>query len=155
AERLNSVRQLIFVHVNVAQAHAAQGRYADALAAYRRALDLVEDLRAELQQSELRSGFLENKQAIYHGAVQSALAVGEVGDAFGYAERARARAFLDLLGSQSLSKGKTRDLAAEETRLRSQLAEARALVANPPDGVEGAEEGEDDAAGRARERVEA
>jgi CHAT domain-containing protein len=139
AQRLNSVPQLMAVDLNTAQALAAQGRQAEALAAYRRAVDLAEDVRAELQQSELRSGFLENKQAMYQGAVRAALALGDVGDAFAFAERARARAFLDLLGNQSLSKGKTRALLDEESRLRAQLAEARALPQGASDDPEEAE----------------
>ena len=152
AQRINSVPQLMSVYLNVAQALAAQGRQAEALAAYRRAVDLVEDIRAELQQSELRSVFLDNKQAVYQGAVRAALAVGDVDDAFGYTERARARAFLDLLGNQTLSKGKTRALFDEEARIRAQLAEARALVEDAS-GV--SEEGEEADAERAQQQVEA
>jgi CHAT domain-containing protein len=131
-------------------AHAGLGQPAEALAAYARAVAAVEDVRSHLQEVGLRSGFLEDKQGIYHGAVASALRVGRPDEAFGYAERARARAFLDLLGGQTvLSKGRTRALVAEETRLRADLAEAQALAQDV-----GAEEAAADP-GQGRARLEA
>src|SRR3989442_13311545 len=52
-------------------------------------------------------------------------------DAFAFAERARARAFLDLVGnSTTLSKGRTRALVQEEVQLRARLAEAQALASD-------------------------
>ncbi len=147
ATQLNSVPQLITIQDGIGRSYAAQGRYDEALAAYRRSIELVEDVRGQLQEAELRSGFLEDKQAIYHGAVLSAVALGKVDEAFSYAERGRARAFLDLLGNQAtLSKGKTRALVEEEVRLRARLSEARALAQD--------EAGEGDPA-QARQQVEA
>ena len=128
ANRLDRVPALITIHAGIGQMYIEQGRYEEALAALGRSVELVEDLRDQLQEAGLRSGFLEDKQGIYHGAVQSALALGKHDEAFGYAERGRARAFLDLLGNQTaLSKGRTRALVEEEARLRARLHEARAL----------------------------
>jgi len=139
------------VHAGIGWSYAGQGRDAEALAAFQRAVDGVEDLRAELQEAELRSGFLEDKQGVYHGAVRSALALGRPAEAFGYAERARARAFLDLLGNQTvLSKGRTRALVDEEVRLRAQLSAAQALAQE----TGGEEEGSEDMPS-ARQQVEA
>ncbi len=108
---------------------AAGGNYAAALQAYREALTLVEAARGQLQEASLRSAFLEDKQALYHGAARSALALGQPEEAFAFAERARARAFLDLLGTQTpLSKGKTRALLQEELRLRADVAATEAAV---------------------------
>jgi tetratricopeptide (TPR) repeat protein len=152
ARRLDSVPQLIRIDAAIAQAATARGQHAEALSAYRRGLDLVESVRSELQESERRSEFLENKQGMYQGAVQSALALGQTADAFAYAERGRARAFLDLLGNQTLSKGKTRALLEEEARLRGQLAEARAQAEGPSDSPD--ETTEEDA-GQPGERIEA
>ena len=126
ATRLDQATLLIALHRGIGQTFSAQGRHEEALAAYRRSLVLVEDLRSQLQEASLRSGFLEDKQAIYHGAVRSALALGKPEEAFAYAERGRARAFLDLLGNQTtLSKGRSRILVEEEARLRARLSEAR------------------------------
>ena len=141
---------LIFAHQGIGRAYAAQGRRDEALAAFERAMVLVDELRGELQETGLRSGFLEDKQLIYQDAVGLALTMGRPAEAFGYAERARARAFLDLLGNQTtLSKGRTRALVQEEVQLRAQLAEAQAL-AQVGAGAEGGDE-----PSLARQRVEA
>jgi CHAT domain-containing protein len=152
ARRLNSVPQLIQIDAAMAAAAAAQGQHAEALAAYQRGLERVESVRSELQESALRSGFLDNKQGMYQGAVRSALTLGLTADAFAYAERGRARAFLDLLGNQVLSKGKTQALLDEEVRLRTRLAEARAFESGPESELDEAP-AEDPA--EPRERIEA
>ncbi|MBI2153592.1 MAG: CHAT domain-containing protein, partial [Candidatus Rokubacteria bacterium] len=129
ATRLNLVPSLINLHAGTGWSYFQQRRFGEALAAFRRSVGLLEDVRGQLQEAALRSSFLEDKQGIYHGAVRSALALGKLDEAFSYAERGRARAFLDLLGSQTtLSKGKTRALVEEEVRLRAQLSEARAMA---------------------------
>jgi CHAT domain-containing protein len=126
----------------IGRAHFREGRYPEALEAYKEAVTLAEGLRGSLQDAALRSGFLEDKQEMYNGAVFSAVALRKPEEAFALAERARSRAFLDLLGTQTvLSKGKTRALVDEEVRLRAGLAAAKAAAD---------EAGEDDAAdGRA------
>lgn len=131
----------------VARTYQTQGSPAEAIIAYREAIDLLEGVRGQLQETELRSTFLEDKQLIYHGAVQAALALGNSAEAFSYAERGRARVFLDLLGNQTtLSKGKTRALVEEELRLRVHLSEARAIAPEVGGVVD---------ADRARQQVEA
>jgi len=103
------------------------GRIEEAFAAAREAVHHVEEIRADLGDASLRSGFFEDKQAIYRHAVYLALRAQHPDEAFALAEQSRSRTFLDLLGSQTtLSKGRTRALVDEEVRLRSRLAEARA-----------------------------
>ncbi|HYB73144.1 MAG TPA: CHAT domain-containing protein [Candidatus Sulfotelmatobacter sp.] len=126
---------------------AAAGNHAAALQTYREALSLVEAARGQLQEASLRSVFLEDKQALYHGAARSAAALGQPEEAFAFAERARARAFLDLLGTQTpLSKGRTEALLQDELRLREDLAAGQAAV-------EAAAEDSTDTLGAARQRL--
>ena len=121
-----------------------EGRHAEALEAYTEAVKIAESQRGSLQDVGLRSGYLEDKQEMYHGAVWSAVALRKPEEAFALAERARSRAFLDLLGTQTvLSKGKTRALVEEEIRLRARFAGAKAAAD---------EAGEDDAEAGARGR---
>ena len=147
ATQLRRVGGLPYLYQGLARALAGQGRTDEALAAAREAVRHVEDLRAELSDSGLRSGFFEAKQGIYQEAVYLALQAQHPDEAFALAERGRSRTFLDLLGSQTtLSKGRTRALVDEEVRLRARLAEAQAQA---QDG--GASEESD----RARAQVEA
>jgi len=145
AERTGRVGNLVQLYQLQARSYAGLRRPDDALTSIRRSMDLVEEVRGELQESSLRSGYFEEKQGIYQFAVRAALRTGNAADAFAFAERARARAFLDLLGnSTTLSKGRTRALVQEEVQLRARLAEAQAL-ASDSDGGE---------AKRAKEAVE-
>lgn len=131
---VGNVHELIHIHAGIARSLAGLHRPDEALAAARRALTLVEDVRAELGEPGLRSGYLENKQAIYQRAVRLALASSRPHEAFELAERSRSRAFLDLLGNRAtLSKGRTRALVDEEVALRARVAEARAAVAEADD----------------------
>ena len=129
----------------IGRAHFREGRYPEALEAYKEAVTLAEGLRGSLQDAALRSGFLEDKQEMYNGAVWSAVALRKPEEAFALAERARSRAFLDLLGTQTvLSKGKTRALVDEEVRLRARLAATKAAAdeAREDDAAEGRAEAE-------------
>jgi CHAT domain-containing protein len=126
-KRIGKTGKLPWLNYGSARALAALGRYDEALAAAREAVGQIEELRGELGDSGLRSGFLEDKQGIYQQAVRLALRAQRPEEAFDLAERSRARAFLDLLGGQTtLSKGRTRALVDEEVRLRGRLAEAQA-----------------------------
>ncbi|HYE92068.1 MAG TPA: CHAT domain-containing protein, partial [Terriglobales bacterium] len=103
-------------------------------AAAKTAIQLTEEVRSELTDTSLRTGYLDEKQGLYQLAARLALRLQRPDEAFGYAEASRARAFLDLLGNQTtLSKGKTGALVDEELRLRARLAEAAALSAESDD----------------------
>jgi len=127
ATQVKRLARLPGLYQGQARALAGLGRTEDAFVASREAVRHIEELRADLGDSSLRTGFFEDKQGIYHQAVSMALQAGHPEDAFTLAEQGRSRTFLDLLGSQTtLSKGRTRALIDEEIRLRARLAQARA-----------------------------
>jgi CHAT domain-containing protein/tetratricopeptide (TPR) repeat protein len=118
--------------------HGDTNRHETALVYFQQAMQLVESTRSRMEESALRGFFLEDKQLIYHGAVRSALALGKAVEAFGFAERGRARAFLDLLGTQTLLARRTATtLVAAEERMRDRLENARAAsrVAQAPEAA--------------------
>ena len=127
ASQVKRLGRLPGLYQGQACALAGLGRTEEAFAASREAVRQIEELRADLGDSTLRTGFFEDKQGIYQLAVSTALQAGHPEDAFTLAEQSRSRTFLDLLGSQTtLSKGRTRALVDEEVRLRARLAQARA-----------------------------
>ena len=160
ASRAGLVSVETTIHAHLAGRAAARGRHAEALAEYDRALRLVEDVRSQLEEGGQRGLFVENKQEIYEGAVRAALALGRTEAAFSYAERARARAFLDMLGTRTvLSRARAPEQSAEEARVRSRLIEARIVTgatATAPagDGLRGASGLRDIAVGEYRGFVE-
>ena len=127
ASQIKRLGRLPGLYQGQARALAGLGRTEEAFEASREAVGHIEELRADLGDSSLRTGFSEDKQGIYQLAVALALQAGHPEDAFTLAEQGRSRTFLDLLGSQTtLSKGRTRALVDEEVRLRARLAQARA-----------------------------
>jgi CHAT domain-containing protein len=137
--QLKGIADQPYLYNGLARALAGLGRTEEALSAVRESVRYVEELRADIGDSALRSGFFEGKQGIYLYAIELALQTHHPDEAFALAERARSRSFLDLLGSQTpLSKGRTRALVDEEVQLRSRLAEARA-EADSPDATESAQ----------------
>ena len=90
---------------------AMTGDVAGAENAYKRAVELTEELRAPLPGEEFRTAFFSDKLTPYHELVRLCLNEGStrVTDAFRYVERARARALVDTLGGTSSLHEQPRD----------------------------------------------
>jgi hypothetical protein len=79
------------------QVAVKQGRLPDAREHLGQAVETVERLRQGLRVEEFRLGFLEDKLQVYHDAVLLCLEMGRDEEAFGYVERAKSGALVDLL----------------------------------------------------------
>jgi CHAT domain-containing protein/tetratricopeptide (TPR) repeat protein len=107
----------------------------------RQAVAGIEDMRSLLQSEELREGFVEDKMEAYANLIQVLFDQRKFAEAFNFSERARARAFLDLLGNRvRLSKGVSAALVAEEKTLQERIAHLKAQQATPEDDEESPEE---------------
>lgn len=83
--------------------HSVRGDVDAAVADYRSALDTVDRVRAKLVPADFfKQQFHEAQQHIYSRAIALQLQIGRDAEALETAERARARAFLDLLASKDL-----------------------------------------------------
>jgi CHAT domain-containing protein/predicted negative regulator of RcsB-dependent stress response len=98
---------------------------AGAIESYKKAVDIVETMRASIKAGELKSGFLDDKQDIYEEMILLLLDAKDVEGAFAYAERARSRSFIDLLGASTLrpSDEASRKAYEEVKRLRNRREE--------------------------------
>ena len=100
--------------------------YEEALAGYRRAIDVVELLRSNVDRPEERQSLLAGKEHVYDRAITLCLTLGRKRDAFQLCEQARMRSFLEALGSSRVEKLESNDPGAERrgelvSRLLSQL----------------------------------
>ncbi|MFO7167265.1 MAG: CHAT domain-containing tetratricopeptide repeat protein [Chloroflexota bacterium] len=93
--------------LSLAQIHYRRGtvferldRPDQALAAYQQAIAAVEELRGATEIEEIKLGLLGTTQQIYEATVLLLLAAGRHAEAFHYVERARSRAFLDMLNAR-------------------------------------------------------
>lgn len=120
------------------------GALEDALQAYDEAAAQVERLREGVSRQAYRAGFVESRQGVYASLVNLTATLGLAEMAFHAVERAKARAFLDLLAQRRLEERRSgspavaRYQALEGTQRR---LEARLGAADPGEAPSGAPEG--------------
>ncbi len=61
----------------------------EAIAAYRKAVEIIEGVHTELREQRFRSGYLQDKSHVYIALIRLLLRQGKHGDAFSFAERLR------------------------------------------------------------------
>ncbi|MGQ9927845.1 MAG: CHAT domain-containing protein [Chloroflexaceae bacterium] len=92
----NTLGRALLMHRR-AQFLDRRGARMAALAALREAVDLLETLRVATYAEDLKISLLGTAEQVYETVVLTYLAQGDIQSAFAYVERARARAFLDLV----------------------------------------------------------
>ena len=105
----------------------------EAIPHYKRAIEAIESTRGLLESEEFRTSFFEDKGQIYAGVMSAHLAGNNVEDAFNYNERARSRAFLDILGSK-VQLVTQKNLLEEERALQERMVLLRARIGVGTDG---------------------
>jgi CHAT domain-containing protein len=109
------------------------GRLSEAEVILRRAVAGIEDIRSTIESEELRESYVEDKLDAYRNLIHVLFDQGKLVEAFDMSERARARAFLDLLGNRvTLSRGRSQSLIAEERELRERISALNALPEDAP-----------------------
>jgi CHAT domain-containing protein/Tfp pilus assembly protein PilF len=118
--------------------HEAEGQLADAETQYTRAVATIEGIRQNVHEEAARTLFLQGRMTAYEELVallyrrhQRAPDDGHDRKALEYAERAKARTFLDLLAEAraDVRKGKSAEQVEEERRLHRETARLqRALL---------------------------
>jgi len=103
AIQLDRRQSLAIVAFRRGQIYERQGQLDAALQCYEQALSGVESLRSETRSEELKISLLGTTQQMYEALVLLYLARGQAAEAFHTVERARSRAFLDLLEQHELS----------------------------------------------------
>ncbi len=117
-----------------------QGKYAEAIERYMKAIELIEEQRSLLQNEEMRTLFFGQMTRTYDGIISALITAGKADKAFDYSERSRARAFIDVLGSKvNLSHGRASEVVAQEMDLKRRIA-AMELLREESDKDEGREE---------------
>lgn len=79
------------------------GQKEEALKSFRASLEMIEEMRADVAPAdEAKVGFLEAREQVYADTIALLMELGRVEEALELAERARARAFVDLLSAREL-----------------------------------------------------
>lgn len=113
-----------------------EGKADDAIRYFRQSADALDASAADVKVEEMLSGYLGSNRRIYFDVlIEMLVHEGRPMEAFAHAERARARAFLQLVGNHRLNAATNADprLVAEAENLRAEIAEReqRALSAKP------------------------
>ena len=127
AQQLRNVHSLALAYYRRGDVFRALGQNDAATAAYREAIEQVEALRGVIEGEEIKIGFLGATQQIYESMILLCLDRGSLEEAYNYVERARSRAFLDMLAKRSP------DLYAALDQPVATLAEVQAQL--PADAV--------------------
>jgi CHAT domain-containing protein/Flp pilus assembly protein TadD len=124
----------------LALSYDKKGDYDQALGHYRRALETVESIRGKLVTQEQKVGFLGETIDIYEGFIDLLFRLRQkdpsgayVAESFHLAERAKSRAFLELLAEANvnLASGISQELEAEEKNLQVQLTGLQEKLRDP------------------------
>ncbi len=129
AQRLRNHHVLALIQYRRGDVFKRQADYAAALQAYHEAITYIEDLRGMTENEEMKLGLLGSSQQIYESMILLCLECGRVIDAFDYVERARSRAFLDMLVKKAPELYAVVDLPTVKlSDIQQQLADDAVLI---------------------------
>jgi len=123
---LNEHERIAF-HSELGYAYERLNRRPEAIPQYRAAIELIERERSSLASEGKRIEFLLDKEIVYKRLVPLLIESGQLEDAWQYMERARSRAFVDLLAGSRLHLGNAADTNRYQAAIQKQ-AEIEMLV---------------------------
>ena len=156
-ERTNTPPVVWQALAGLAAVYEQQGKVEQAEKHYRQAIETIEDVRRRIGISEDRASFFADKVRIYERLInllitskgkRSSIQQTAAAEAFHYVERARARAFLDLLAEARVDVEQTtgpdltkrqQELQQRISQLTTQLINERSLETNKQDKAKIAE----------------
>ena len=137
AERLRLATFIFLASSQLGDLNLQTQRPGEAIPYYKKAIDSIESTRSLLESEELRSSYFEDKRATYGSMIVAQLRAKNPAEAFNYSERARSRAFLDILGSK-VQLARSGTLLEHERALQARISVLQAMMAGQgPDASEG------------------
>ena len=103
------------------------GKAAEAIPYFQKAIEQIESTRSLLESEEYRQSYFEGSLAPYSNVIEALLRTERSEDAFNYAERARSRSFLDVLGSK-VPLARSGTLMEHERALQARISVLRAMM---------------------------
>jgi CHAT domain-containing protein/tetratricopeptide (TPR) repeat protein len=100
-----------------------QGNLQEAYKYYYKSIKIIENMRQEFKVEDLKRDFMQDKIKVYEHMIDLLIKMKKDKDAFDYNEKARARAFLDILANQKVDihHGISPELAAKEEELTTRI----------------------------------
>jgi CHAT domain-containing protein/Tfp pilus assembly protein PilF len=133
ARQIGETEAVWKVRLTAGAAYLALNQPSRAQQAFEESIDAVESLRAQIAGGEQeQQRFFESRVSPYHAMVELLVARGEAAAALTFAERAKARALLDVLqqGRVSVQKTMTEEEREQERLLKSELTRINLRLAS-------------------------
>lgn len=105
------------------QALESLARNEEAVAAYRRSIEIIEGVRNQLREQRFQAGYIEDKFQVYVSLVRLLLKMGRIDRAFVYSEKLRAQSYLNLLDHNHLPAA-----SPKETELRAEIEQLQQAI---------------------------
>ncbi len=136
AEKFQDATAIYLANSTIGEVYLWTRKPAEAIPYYKRAVENIESTRSLLESEELRRSYFEDKRGVYGGMIRALLGTKNPAEAFNYGERARSRAFLDILGSKvQLTRGGA--LLEQERALQAKISLLQAIMGGQgPDSLE-------------------
>jgi CHAT domain-containing protein len=118
----------------VGATYVREGNDDQAISYFEQAGDAIENVVGDLKVEELLSGYLGSTRRWYFDLlIELLIRKGRLAEAFDYAERARARAFLQLVGNSRVNpaRGADPNLIREAAGVRKEIADLQDLMLKP------------------------
>jgi CHAT domain-containing protein/Tfp pilus assembly protein PilF len=124
----------------LALSYEKKEKFYEAVKHYKNAINTIESVRGKLETEEQKVGFLREKIKIFEGLIKLLFklrekepAKGHIQESFHVAERAKSRAFLDLIAEAKVAPltGLSAELESEEKNLQNQLTNLQQQLLNP------------------------
>jgi len=129
AEGQADANRTTLASIQIGNALILSGQPSEAVGYFKKAIHQIESARSLLHAEDNRRSLFEGGLEAYVSLIKTLVVANKGEEAFNYSERARSRAFLDLLGSRvGLSRSKT-DLQEKENTLKERFAEFGARLA--------------------------
>ena len=112
------------------------GRETDALASIQKAVDIIESVRASIDLAEQKAGYFESKRGAYEDLIELLFKAKNIEAAFHYAQRSKARAFLDMLVEANVDPSKNLDseLIGRKKQILKNLADIQNEIREESEG---------------------
>jgi Uncharacterized protein conserved in bacteria len=98
---------------------------------YKKAISIIEDIRSKIQTDELKSSFMDKRIEVYDRLINLLNRQNKTEESFSYVEKARNRAFLDMLAKrkENISYYQSDSIfAIEERKLSSKLTDLKEKI---------------------------
>ncbi len=122
-EESRESRQSWDIAFSIGLLYTYQENFEEAYDYFDRATDIIEDIRQAFTVEDLKRDFMQNKIEVYEHMIDILVKMNRGKEAFNYNEKARARAFMDILANQKINihHGVNQELSVKEKDLKTAI----------------------------------